>query len=167
MSVRGIADIVMGGSRAEPATDVDPTRLPAELVVRLCDELDEASVRYCHWKSNAAIDKSATGENDLDLLVDRRHASNFNRIVSELGFLPLDAPRERAMPGVVDLLGYDNGTDRFIHIQAHYQLILGHDATKNYRLALEEQFLASATRADLFPFPRPNTSMSYSSFGWC
>lgn len=40
-----------------------------ELIVELVDAFDRSGVAYCHWKSNQAIARSATGENDLDLLV--------------------------------------------------------------------------------------------------
>ena len=34
------------------------------------------------------------------------------------------------IPGVTDFFGYDAVTNRFVHIHAHYQLVLGHDRTK-------------------------------------
>ena len=43
-----------------------------ELIAVLCRSLDAEGIRYCHWKSNEAIGRSATGENDLDLLVTKQ-----------------------------------------------------------------------------------------------
>ena len=31
-----------------------------------------------------------------------------------------------------------------VHVHAHYQLVLGHDMTKNYRLPIEDPFLEAA-----------------------
>ncbi len=42
-----------------------------ELVDALCVALADATVTYCHWKSNEALDRSLSGDNDLDLLVAR------------------------------------------------------------------------------------------------
>ena len=34
------------------------------LVVRLCQTLNAESIEYCHWKSNEALSRSASGDND-------------------------------------------------------------------------------------------------------
>ncbi len=128
---------------------------PLTLVRRLCDELAENNINYCHWKSNEAIDRSASGDNDLDLLVHRSDAGRFTEILFRLGFKQLQAPAERWMPGVQDYYGYDADADKFVHVQPHYQLILGHDRTKNYRLPIEAAYLSSATRSGLFRLPAP------------
>ncbi len=65
------------------------------------------------------------------------------------------APPSRQVPGVTDAYGFDAGSGRLVHIHAHYQLVIGHDATKNYRLPIEEAYLASATRSGLFRVPAP------------
>ena len=48
-----------------------------ELVSSLCRALEEAEIHYCHWKSNESLDRSASGENDLDLLVSRAEAPSW------------------------------------------------------------------------------------------
>ena len=61
-------------------TSSPATRLPDDaqsLAVALREELRLAEVRYCHWKSNDMLLKSATGENDLDLLVHRHDALRY------------------------------------------------------------------------------------------
>jgi hypothetical protein len=40
------------------------------------------------------------------------------------------------LPGVLDYYGYDWEAQRFVHVHAHYQLILGHGATKNYHIPI-------------------------------
>lgn len=123
------------------------------LIDRLCQTLERENINYCHWKSNLAIDRSASGENDLDLLVSRADVQRFTEILARLEFKEAQAPVEMQMPGVLDYYGYDKESDRFVHVHAHYQLILGHDRTKNYRLPIEEPFLESATQIDLFRLP--------------
>lgn len=130
--------------------------LPAlGLVSELCRALDREDVRYCHWKSNEALDRSATGENDLDLLVSRSHARRFEEILRRLGFKDAQPPRRKQVPGVYHSYGLDEETGRLVHIHAHYQLVIGDDMTKNYRLPIEEPYLASAVPAMPFRIPAP------------
>lgn len=126
-----------------------------DLVRRLCQALETEKITYCHWKSNNALDRSASGDNDLDLLVGRADMLRFTEILYRLGFKQAKAPAEKQMPGVLDYFGYDEVADKLIHVHTHYQLILGHDMTKNYRLPIERQYLRSAVQGDLFRVPAP------------
>ncbi len=123
------------------------------LIQKLCKALDEEGVVYCHWKSNAALDRSASGDNDLDLLVSRADAQLFTNTLVRFGFKEARASAEKELPGVLNYYGYDSDADRFIHVHLHYQLVLGHDATKNYRLPIERSYLESAVQGDLFKVP--------------
>src|SRR5918999_4406923 len=115
------------------------------LVRDLCEALEAEGVSYCHWKSNAFLERSRTAENDLDLLVRRGDAERFSAVVHRLGFKQAENPA-RSLPGVSNYYGYDPTSDRFVHIHAHYQMIVGDDLTKNYRLPLEDAFLEAAVR---------------------
>ncbi len=122
------------------------------LVQELCEALESEGVGYCHWKSNAFLDRSRTGKNDLDLLVRRADSELFTAIVHRLGFKQAENPA-RSLPGVLNYYGYDSAAESFIHIHAHYQLIVGDDLTKNYRLPLENAFLDGAVRDGEFRVP--------------
>ncbi|BAY24261.1 thymidylate kinase [Calothrix sp. NIES-2100] len=124
-----------------------------KLVSRLCQTLNLEGINYCHWKSNNALDRSANGENDLDLLVGREDIQKFTEILFRLGFKQAKAPLEQQMPSVLDYYGYDADADKLVHVHAHYQLIIGQDRTKNYRLPIEKQFLDSVTQGELFKTP--------------
>jgi thymidylate kinase len=126
-----------------------------DLIYRLCQALEAERIAYCHWKSNNALDRSASGDNDLDLLVSRADVSQFTEILHRLGFRQAWAAPEKQMPGVLDYFGRDKKGDRLIHVHAHYQLTLGHDMTKNYRLPIEKPYLESAVQGDLFKTPTP------------
>ncbi len=125
------------------------------LIARLLGALHEAGVVYCHWKSTNALARSATGDNDLDLLVDRGSVQRFTGILWRLGFKEAELPLGRRIPGIRDFYGWDPGAARLIHVHAHYQLVLGHDTTKNYRLPVEQAYLASSTQEGLFSVPAP------------
>jgi thymidylate kinase len=126
------------------------------LVRALCRRLADEGVPYCHWKSNEALDRSASGDNDLDLLVARTDAPSFEAILRELGFKTALAPTTKEMPGVFHAYGLDIESGRLVHIHAHYRLVLGDDMTKNYRLPVEDAYIASATQGPVFRVPPPD-----------
>jgi thymidylate kinase len=126
-----------------------------ELVTNLCRELNARKIIYCHWKSNANLDRSASGENDLDLLISRSCVQQFTEILCRLGFKQAFDRPDGQMPGVLDYYGYDRESQKFVHVHAHYQLIMGHDATKNYHLPIEKQYLESIVQDRLFNVPAP------------
>ena len=105
--VRGVLEPGSQGSgqdpaRPEPARD-EPARADddaLELIADLCKSLDAEGVRYCHWKSNESIARSASGENDLDLLVRRSDAERFEGILRRLGFKDTHQPGWKQLPGV-------------------------------------------------------------------
>lgn len=124
---------------------------PLDLVARLCGALAAEGVRYCHWKSTATLDRAALGEGDLDLLVDRRGSQRFQEILRRLGFKEARGARE--LPGVFHAYGFDAPSGRLVHVHAHYALVLGDDMTKNYRLPVEDAYLASTTQGAVFLVP--------------
>jgi thymidylate kinase len=126
-----------------------------ELVTNLCRELNASKIAYCHWKSNANLDRSANGENDLDLLISRSCVQQFTEILIRSDFKQAFEPQDGEMPGVLDYYGYDRASQKLVHVHAHYQLILGHDATKNYHLPIEKQYLESVIQDGLFKIPSP------------
>ena len=125
------------------------------LVFRLCQTLSTEGIDYCHWKSNEALSRSASGDNDLDLLISRADAEKFTRILFELGFREAQEHVNTRLPGVLNYYGYDAVADRLIHVHAHYQLVLGNDLTKNYRIPVERPYLDSARQAGPFRIPAP------------
>jgi thymidylate kinase len=125
------------------------------LIRKLCEELIQKRIKYCHWKSNAALARSVSGENDLDLLINRADGQRFTEILTQLGFkLAISQPIFQ-IPGVLDYYGYDLTLERLVHVHAHYQLILGHDATKNYRIPVEQPYLMSSYQNGMFMVPSP------------
>ena len=141
---------------ASSTPDVKTSRFEAlELIRSLCQALNEGRVAYCHWKSNEALDQSAKGSNDLDLLIGRDDAQLFEEIIARLGFKATHLPRWKQLPGVLDWYGHDEASGKLVHLHAHYQLTVGDDMTKNYRLPIEEPYIASAQSGALFKVPLP------------
>ena len=101
------------------------------------------------------LDRSASGVNDLDLLVKRADAQRFIGLLYQLGLKEAQAAPEGRHPGVIHYYGYDAETGRMVHIHAHYQLILGHDLLKDYHLLMETPFLERTVQNGLLRVPIP------------
>ncbi len=125
-----------------------------KLISALCNALKLERVTYCHWKSNDALDRSATGDNDLDLLILNEHVPRFAQVLCSLDFKQALAPRDQSMPGVVDYYGYDKDTGRIVHVHAHFRLVVGDDRAKNYRLPIEKAYLAKTSEELGFQIPQ-------------
>ncbi|HSE10906.1 MAG TPA: hypothetical protein VLB29_19745, partial [Nocardioidaceae bacterium] len=95
------------GALEAPATDPAAKVVALDLVEVLCKTLAAEGVVYCHWKSNEAIDRSMTGDNDLDLLVAREHHGRFLEVLASLGFKAAALPPAREVPAVVHYYGFD------------------------------------------------------------
>jgi len=115
-----------------------------QILAKLFEDLNRRAIRYCHWKSNLRLERGLQGETDLDLLLDRKHGQIFRQILCEHGVKPVLAPPGRRYPAVEDYLGFDPASGKLFHLHVHYQLVLGEQFVKNYRLPLESHFLDSA-----------------------
>jgi thymidylate kinase len=131
-----------------------------DIVSRLCTELDAAGVRWCHWKSTEALGRSASGENDLDLLVDPRHEATFGEVLRRLGFRRTIAPRWKRVPGVFQAYAVDPPSGTLVQVHAHVRLVVGDDTTKNVHLPIEDAYLGSRTRASVFQVPAPEFELA-------
>ncbi len=110
-------------------------------VVELFQVLNRRQVRYCHWKSNLRLERSLSGQTDLDLLVDPQHILVFEQILAEHRIKNVLAPPGKRYPSLKDYIGFDPSTGRCFHLHIHYQLVLGEQFVKNYHLPLESLFL--------------------------
>jgi thymidylate kinase len=146
--------------RVAPAPPASTEQHALALVRRLCRVLDTEDVAYCHWKSNEALDRSASGDNDLDFLVARRDVQRFTEVLHRLGFKEARLPPRRELPAVLHYYGLDDESGRLVHVHAQYQLIVGDDTTKNCRLPIEEAYLASAVQGPLFRVPSPEFELA-------
>ena len=124
-----------------PPVAASPSSLA--LVSSLFKRLNEAAVAYCHWKSNEHLAAAAAGLTDLDVLIDRSHQLELQRIVQALGFKRFATPPLRAYPAVEDYIGLDQSTGRLAHLHLHYELTLGERYLKGYRLPWEARILAT------------------------
>ena len=136
-----------------------------ELVRRLCETLSAQGVDYCHWKSNEALDRSARAESDSTCSSAACTLSG-SRDHPEPGLQDQETADQEAAAGVFHSYGLDQASGKVVHLHVHYRLVVGDDMTKNYRLPLEEAYLASARQGSLFRVPAPEFDSWSSCFGW-
>ncbi|MCC6301452.1 MAG: hypothetical protein IT489_01465 [Gammaproteobacteria bacterium] len=137
---------------------------PLAKIVRLCEALLQSGINFCHWKSNNALYKSMTGENDLDLLVSRQDIGGFRNIMFSHGLKLMRGIGFKDIPGLEDYFGYDSESGRIFHVQAHYLLVLGHDTTKNIWLPVEAAYLSTVSRKADAMLPTPSAEMELAIF---
>jgi thymidylate kinase len=149
---RGLTGVLPASADTDSA---ERPAVPLALVAKLSEALAAEGIVYCHWKSNDALDRAVRGDSDLDLLVRRRDAERFIAVIRGLGFKDARSPSIKRVPGVFHSYGLDEPSGRLVHIHAHYQLVLGDDTTKNYRLPIEDAYLDSADPNGVLPLPVP------------
>src|SRR5512143_2542222 len=131
-----------------------------EAVADLFQALGRQGVRFCHWKSNLRLENGLYGQTDLDLLVDRKQSQIFRQVLSQHDVKPVLAPPGKRYPAVEDYLGFDAASGKLFHLHVHYQLVLGEQFVKNYRLPLEAHFLDSALFRHGVRIPTPEMEIS-------
>lgn len=111
------------------------------------EELNSNNLRYCHWKSNIALEKSLAGKTDIDLLIHRKDADFFRTILSRLSFSPASSKKNVTnFPSVEHYYALDEDSGAIVHVHAYYQVITGQSLTKNYHLPVEDMLLENTRK---------------------
>lgn len=141
----------------EAATDWNESAVP--VVRALFDALNEASVRYCHWKSNIRLGETLAGDQDIDLLVDRRDLPALQVIMTSCGFKATVERRSLGHPGLFHALALDDRTGRLIDLHVYQTVVSGDSLVKTYRFPLTERLLGDATMLADVRVPRPEIEL--------
>jgi hypothetical protein len=126
---------------------------PLQVLLELFAAFERHQVHYCHWKSNATLDRALAGEGDLDLLVDPADWTTVRAILDEHAFLPAHLPAWQARPGAAHYFGMDALTGRLVHLDVYLELLTGGTLLKNHRLPLEELVTGRLRRERGVPVP--------------
>lgn len=146
------------GAAAHTAVSI-PKLTALATLIDLFNALNQAGIRYCHWKSNIRLADAVNGRTDLDLLVDPKQSSAFRQILAAQRIQPLVAAPGRDYPDVENYLGFDAASGRFFHLHVHYQLVLGEQFVKNYRLPLMSHFFNTICLPDGVLIPSPEMEL--------
>lgn len=123
------------------------------------DDLNEQGIRYCHWKSNARLDKALRAETDFDLLIDPAHKDRFNRILRQHNLKRVRPAEGKEYPGIERWIGFDPDSGSIFHLHNHYKLVLGEQLIKNYHLPLEKLLLDSTKTQFGIKIPEPELEL--------
>lgn len=110
------------------------------------DALEKSRIPWCHWKSNASLDRAVAGDTDLDLLFQSQDKGTLEHILEQLGAVKFQAVKELRYPDIDDFLSVDNSEGVLVHFHVHYQLDIGEKRVKSYRLPFVDEILSSRIR---------------------
>lgn len=130
-----------------------------EICYNLFHALEVEGVKYCHWKSNSHLDKAINGKTDLDLLVSQVDKNTFFSVIDSFDVIEIISPPYKRFPDVVDYLGFDHDTGKFIHLHIHFKLILGQKYIKNHHLPLEDIIFDNLIREKNIFIPCPEMEL--------
>ena len=131
---------------------------PLDLIKRLIKEIQTYDISYCHWKSNYSLEAALQGEDDLDLLVNRKDAQKFEAILAPLGFKQAKDIIQ-SVPSVVHFYALDAQTGEFVHLHVYYQIMTGGSLLKNYHLPIENLLLEKTKIAHGIHVPKPSAEL--------
>jgi thymidylate kinase len=143
-------------------TVTESTRPAANsLLAQLAKRLDAEGVRYSHWKGSFQPERVLTGEGDLDLLVDRRHVSRFERVLSALEFKRAVDPLRPPTPSVFHYYGLEAATGNLLHLHVYYRMVTGENLLENYCLPLEELALRKVSMVEGMPVTQADVALIF------
>ncbi len=117
---------------------------PSSLVDRLVESFNRCGVDYCHWKSNFYLAQAISGEQDLDLFVDRKSLPKATAALMELGFKAARVRRGPNPPGVFHYYGLDPLHGRIIHVHLFGSIVTGESFVKSHLLPFERMLLENS-----------------------
>jgi thymidylate kinase len=150
-----VEEVIMPAPRDALKGSPSEELLVFDVVLNLFQALNQAGVSYCHWKSNIRLEEALQSKTDLDLLVADQHVGVFRKILEEFNIKPLNASPGKDYPNIENYLGFDPSSGNLFHLHVHYQLILGEQFVKNYRLPIETHFLKDVIQLHGVKTPTP------------
>jgi thymidylate kinase len=132
-----------------------------ELIQKFFTALNESNISYCHWKSNASIERALDGREDLDLLVNTRDRHRFEAILTSMKFKKANVTSGELVPSVYHYYGLDEGTGTIVHVHVYYEIITGESLLKNYRLPVEGMIFENITYIHGVRIPRKEVELIF------
>lgn len=115
-----------------------------ETLLAVFDAFAREGIAYCYWKSSRRFQAVMSGEGDVDLLIAVSHQHHAEAVLLKNDFKKFPSVPHRDHPSISSFLGFDEATDRLIHLHVHYRLMIGERLFKTYRIPWEERVLARA-----------------------
>lgn len=122
--------------------------IKASLAYQTLAGLRDAGVKYCLWKSFDRLEEGVKGDTDFDILMDMEQKQAVFKHLAENGWIEMLAEPWRKFPEVHDYFHYDAQYGKYIHIHAHFKLVMGEKMVKSLSPPLESLYLETARRTE-------------------
>lgn len=119
------------------------TPINADLATRFMESLNSQAIDYCHWKSNLSLSQALAGEEDLDILVDRKALPNIIGLLTDLGFKAAVLKSGANVPGIFHYYGIDARTGGICHVHLFSRVLTGESFVKSHTLPFESMLLGN------------------------
>jgi len=93
---------------------------------------EDKNIDYCHWKSNANLEVSLNGDEDLDMIFRFEQKNDIEMILNQHGLKRFRSTSHMQYNGIEDFIGFDKSTAKIWHLHLHYRLSLGEKHLKGY-----------------------------------
>jgi hypothetical protein len=130
-----------------------------KLVFNLLTRFHDERIRYCHWKSNAFLEDSILGNEDLDVLVHRADYARCLEILASFRFKRANSIASTVHPGTEHYYGFDSETGKLVHFHLYYRIISGDSLVKNFHLPIETMLLDSPRKVHGVMVPRAEAEL--------
>ncbi|MGH7450360.1 MAG: hypothetical protein ACRENG_03375 [bacterium] len=117
----------------------------AGLADRLVESFNRRGVEYCHWKSNLSLAQAMSGEQDLDLFIDRKSLPKSTTILMEQGFKAAVVRLGPNTPGIFHYYGLDTQSGKIIHVHLFSSILTGESFVKGHLFPFERMLLENRT----------------------
>ena len=114
-----------------------------DLIGKLLEKLNAHKVRYVHWKSNTNIDCALSGVDDFDVLVAPEYKKTVENFFKELKITRAFCDKDSWQEDIFHYIGFDHEYLKLAHVHVHYQLPVGYDFDKNFKLPIVDCYLAN------------------------
>jgi len=133
----------------------------------LMNNLRDANITYCHWKSNLLLNEALGGYDDLDLLVKKEDIARFEAMILQMGFKE-GSNKHISFSSIKHFYGYDEETGNILHLHVYYQIKTGPSWTKSIRFDFEAYFLENLMIHESgMPIPQKHIELPMFILGSC
>lgn len=114
----------------------------------LLNELENAGIRYLHWKGNCHYIDGFNGKGDIDLLVHRDDREQMRALLHGLHFINPNTQSYMQNDNIEDWLGFDKKYGVMVHLHLYYEIAFGSHFLNEYTFLPYEQCFAAAVKSE-------------------
>ncbi len=116
-------------------------------------------VRFCLFKSMDRWEETLVGATDADVLIDEDQESKAQKLLTEQGWISLQAEPWRRFLAVSDHVRFHPEVGRFLHLHLHTRLVAGEKLLKSFSLPWASLYLEHTRQEPWPPHVEPELEM--------